>query len=118
MTRVKRFLLRMLITPARARGLVVRVVSAVMLKAKAHDTWDMVSSFSAWLRKIADFLDRYNAAELPGAQDEVIADLVRSAITDDMVDRLIERVSALDTSVSPVVVNDNNIQESNAPVQE
>lgn len=108
MKRIKKFFLRILITPDRARRLIARIVSGLLLRAREHEAWDSVKAFPRWLRRLADFIDRYSVAEIPEEQDELVAELVRDAVTDAMVDRLLERVSALDTGTAAVVQETQN----------
>ena len=92
---MKRWILSKLITPKRARRMIACAVSWLMFHCMARGAWDVLSATTAWLRRLADFIDAWNATELPADKDRLIADLVAGAVTDEMVGRLVDTVSAL-----------------------
>lgn len=100
---MKRWLLSKLITPTRARRLIAGVLSWLIYRCMARGAWDALSAMTAWLRKIADFIDGWNETDLPEEKDRLIADLVAEAVTDEMVDKLVDTVSAMKTEAAPVV---------------
>lgn len=93
---MKQWFISLLITPKRVRKLIACVISWLLHKCIQSGAWDVVSEFPIWLRKLAAFIDKWNAVELPEDKDKLIADLVADAVTDDAVDTLIERVAALE----------------------
>lgn len=98
---MKRLLLRLIVRPDRVRKLIARTVSAFMQWAADTRAWDAVSALPRWLRRLADFIDGWNAAELPADKDRLISELVRYAITDEAVDRLMETVVGLEAHSYP-----------------
>lgn len=94
-SKVKRALISWFVTPDRARRAIASVVSWLLCRCMASGAWDAVSTFPKWLRKLADFIDAWNATELPADKDELILDLVKDAITDEDVDRLVDEVAAM-----------------------
>lgn len=98
---MKRFLIGLIITPKRARKIVARAISAVLQRVLRDKTWFVAGDLATWLRKLADFIDRWNVAELPADKDKIIAELVGSALTDEAVDHLIDEVAALEMKPGP-----------------
>lgn len=104
MQSLKRWLLSKVITPGRVRKIIAAALSWLMGYCIVRGTWESISATTAWLRRIADFVDRWNETELPADKDKLIADLVADAVTDDMVDKLVDTVSAMRAeAVSPSV---------------
>ena len=101
MQSIKRWLLSKLITPSRVRRIIASALSWLMGYCIVHGAWESISATTAWLRRIADFVDRWNETELPADKDRLIADLVADAVTDDMVDRLVDTVSAMKAETAP-----------------
>lgn len=100
--RIRRFLLRLAVTPERARSLIARVLSLFLAWATETRAWDAVSLLPRWLRRLADFIDCWNAAELPADKDRLISELVKYAVTDAAVDRLIDTVVGLRAGNHPL----------------
>jgi hypothetical protein len=92
---VKKWVLSWFVTPKRVRKVVAGVVSWLIYRAIVRGTWDMVLEVARWMRRLADFLESWDAADLPADKDKLIADLVGSAITDEAVDKLVERIAAM-----------------------
>lgn len=92
---MKKLLISWLVTPKRARKWIACILSWIIYRCILKGTWDVISALPTWLRKIADFIDGWNATELPKEKDRLIADLVADAVTDEAVDRLLDRVTAL-----------------------
>ena len=99
---MKRWFISKIITPERARRMIACALSWLIYRCIVRGTWDVLTAMSAWLRKIADFIDAWNETELPAEKDRLIADLVADAVTDDMVDRLVDTVAELQVDC-PVV---------------
>lgn len=91
---MKKWLLSLFVTPKRVRSIVVIAVSCLIYKAVDSGVWDSVLSVSRWMRRLADFIEDWNGSNLPADRDRLLADLVAGAITDEAVDRLLERVAA------------------------
>lgn len=98
---MKRMLISWLVTPKRVRSLVCCGVSLLMSYAVQRGAWDVISSFSSWVRRIADFIDKWNAIELPSGKERMIADLVADAVTDEAVSRLVDTVASLEAKKEP-----------------
>lgn len=92
---MKRLLISWLVTPKRARKWIACILSWIIYRCILKGTWGVISALPTWLRKIADFIEGWNATDLPKEKDKLIADLVADAVTDEAVDRLLERVTAL-----------------------
>ena len=92
----KRWVVSLVITPDRVRKAVAFLVSWLLVRVSATRTWDSVSSFTCWLHRMADFLDKWNATDLPDDKDRLVADLVKRALTDDDVSRLIDMVTSIE----------------------
>lgn len=92
---MKRLLISWIVTPERVRKLVCRAVSWLMSYCMVSGAWDTITSFSKWLRRVADFIDKWNDTELPDGKDALIADTVSDAISDERVNTLIDIVSAM-----------------------
>lgn len=105
---MKRLLISWIVTPKRARKLIAKVLSWLILRCVLKGTWDVVSALPVWLRKLADFIERWNETELTEERDRLIADLVSDAVTDEAVDKLIDRISAMkmEQAGEAVVLND------------
>jgi hypothetical protein len=101
-TAMKRWFLSKVITPERARKLIACALSWLIYRCMVRGTWDAISATTAWLRKIADFVDSWNSIELPAEKDRLIADLVADAVTDDLVNRLVDTVSELQVGAPAV----------------
>lgn len=107
LVKIRRFLLKLAVTPDRVRTLVARILSWFLLWATETKAWDAVSLLPKWLRRLADFIECWNAAELPADRDRLVSDLTRYAVTDEAVDRLIDTVVGL---------RDGNYPEGSAAV--
>ena len=94
--KIRRFLLLRTVTPERVRALVVRVISWFLQWATAKKAWGSVSQLPKWLRLLADFIDHWNATTIPENKDRLIADLVKKALTDEGVGRLIDEIAVLE----------------------
>lgn len=94
-TSMKKWLLSKVITPTRARRIIACALSWLIYRCMVRGTWDALSSITVWLRKLADFIDNWNSTDLPAEKDRLIADLVSEAVTDEMVGRLVDTVSAM-----------------------
>ena len=92
---MKKWILSLILTPKRVRKVVANVVSWLIYYSTAKGTWNTVLSCAAWLRRLADFIESWDRADFPEDKDRLIADLVSEAITDEAVDRLVERVAAM-----------------------
>lgn len=92
---MKKWVLSWFVTPARVRKIVASVVSWLIYRAIVRGTWDTVLVVARWMRRLADFLESWDATDLPADKDKLIADLVGTAITDEAVDKLLERVAAM-----------------------
>jgi len=92
---MKRWILSKLVTPKRVRKVIASVLSWLIYKCIVKGTWDVIATFPSWLRKIADFIENWNATELPKDKDKLIADLVADAVTDEAVDKLLDSVTAM-----------------------
>lgn len=93
---MKRLILSWILTPKRARKIIANVISCLLYRCMVKGAWDVVSALPKWLRKIADFIDRWNETELTEDKDRLITELVGDAITDEAVDRLVDVVSSLE----------------------
>ena len=93
---MKKWLLSLFLTPKRVRKVVANVISWLIYQSIAKGAWGTVLSCTAWLRKLADFIESWNATVLPKDKDQLISDLVAEAITDEAVDKLLERVAAME----------------------
>ena len=113
---MKKWLLSKLITPTRVRRLVATALSWLIYWCMARGAWDAVSAATAWIRRLADFIDSWNATSLSEEKDRLVADLVARAVTDEAVDSLVERVAAMEAAQCAVVAVAT--EEGNAPVQE
>jgi hypothetical protein len=113
---VKKWLLSKIVTPSRVRRLVAAALSWLIYWCMARGAWDAVSAATAWIRRLADFIDSWNATSLPEEKDRLVADLVARAVTDEAVDRLVERVAAMKAEQCTIAVVVT--EEGNAPVQE
>jgi len=102
-TVMKRWFLSKVITPERARKMIACALSWLIYHCIMRGAWDVMTAMSVWLRKIADFIDSWNSAELPAEKDRLIADLVADAVTDELVDRLVDTVAALRVDAPSVV---------------
>jgi hypothetical protein len=112
---VKKWVLSWFVTPTRVRKIVASVVSWLIYRAIVRGTWDTVLSVARWMRRLADFLESWDATDLPAAKDKLIADLVGSAITDESVDKLIERVAAMKAEHAEVVATGRLLHRRMAP---
>lgn len=92
---MKKWIISWFVTPTRVRKIVASVVSWLIYRAIVRGTWDTVLAVAHWMRRLADFLESWDAAGLPADKDKLIADLVGTAITDEAVDKLIEHVAAM-----------------------
>lgn len=92
---MKKWILSKIVTPKRVRKIVASVISWLIYRAIVRGTWDIVLEVARWMRKLADFIEGWNVAELPADKDKLIADLVGEAITDEAVDKLLEHVAAM-----------------------
>lgn len=92
---MKKWILSKIITPKRVRKIVASVISWLIYRAIVRGTWDIVLEVARWMRKLADFIEGWNVAELPADKDKLVADLVGDAITDEAVDKLLEHVAAM-----------------------
>lgn len=92
---MKKWVLSWFVTPKRVRKVVAGVVSWLIYRAIARGTWGVVLEVARWMRRLADFIEQWDVADLPADKDKLIADLVGSAITDEAVDKLLERVAAM-----------------------
>ncbi len=119
---MKKWLLSKLITPTRVRRLVATALSWLIYWCMARGAWDAVSAATAWIRRLADFIDSWNAAGPLEEKDRLVADLVARAVTDEAVDSLVERVAAMNAEqravAVAVAVDATAAEEGNAPVQE
>ena len=95
MTSMKKWLISKVITPTRARRIIACALSWLIYRCMARGTWDALSSIAAWLRKLADFVDNWNSTDLPAEKDGPIAERGAEAVTDEMVGRLVDTVSAV-----------------------
>lgn len=98
---IRKFFLKLAVTPERSRSLIARVLSLFLQWATETRAWDAVSQLPKWLRLMADFIDRWNATELPEDKDRLIAGLVKRALTDEDVGRLIDEIAALEMKQGP-----------------
>lgn len=98
---MKKWILSKIITPKRVRKIVASVISWLIYRAIVRGTWDIVLEVARWMRKLADFIEGWNVAELPADKDKLIADLVGEAITDEAVDKLLEHVAAMRAEYVP-----------------
>ena len=92
---MKKWILSWFVTPKRVRKVVASVVSWLIYRAIVRGTWDIVLEVARWMRRLADFIEGWDAATLPADKDKLIADLVGAAITDEAIDKLLERVAAM-----------------------
>ena len=92
---MKKWLLSKLVTPKRVRKIVASVVSWLIYGAIARGIWDSVLDVAKWMRHLADFIESWDKADLPEDKDKIISELVSRAITDEAIDRLLERVVAM-----------------------
>lgn len=92
---MKKWLLSKLVTPTRVRKIVASVVSWLIYGAIARGIWDSVLDVARWMRHLADFIESWDKADLPVDKDKIISELVSKAITDEAVDKLLERVAAM-----------------------
>lgn len=113
---MKKWLLSKIVTPSRVRRLVAAALSWLIYWCMARGTWDAVSAVTAWIRRLADFIDSWNATSLPAEKDRLVADLVAHAVTDEAVDLLVERVAAMEAAQCAIDVAAT--EDGNAPVQE
>lgn len=93
---MKRWFISLVVTPTRVRKVIATAVSWFLQKCLRQRAWDVVAALPVWLRRIADFIDCWNAAELPADKDALVADLVKNALTDEAVDRLVDEITALE----------------------
>lgn len=93
---IRRFLLKLAVTPKRVRSLIARAISLFLRWATETKAWDAVSQLPKWLRLLADFIDCWNETELPENKDRLIAEMVKRALTDEGVGRLIDEIAALE----------------------
>lgn len=93
---MKRWLISKVVTPRRARKLIALALSWVISKCIVSGTWDSVSTFPSWLRRLADFIDEWNSTQAPDSREQLLADLVADAVTDEQVDRLIDTITAME----------------------
>lgn len=98
--RLRRLFLGLAVTPARVRRIIAGVVSWFLQWATTSKAWDAVSLMPRWLRRLADFIDCWNAAELPEDKDALIAELVRYAVTDEGVERLIDAIAGFEAKAN------------------
>lgn len=101
MKSIRRFVLKMVVTPARVRRIIAGAVSWFLQWATASKAWDAVSLLPKWLRRLADFIECWNATDLPEDRDALIAWLVRYAVTDAGVDRLIDTIAGFEAKAIP-----------------
>ena len=101
MKSAKRLLLRLIVTPDRVRKVIVHVLAAFMQWATDTKAWNSISALPRWLRRLADFIDSWNMAELPESQDILLSELVRYAVTDEAVDKLIDAVVGMKSGNYP-----------------
>lgn len=101
---LKRWLLSKVITPARVRKIIASALSWLICRCIMNGAWDALSATTAWLRKLADFIDGWNSTDLPAEKDKLIADLVADAVTDDLVDKLVDTVAALEADAKQQAV--------------
>lgn len=94
---MKRWLISRLVTPGRVRRLIALALSWLIAKCVAGGTWDAVSTFPSWLRRLADFIERWNLVDAADERERLLADLVADAVTDEQVDRLIDEVAAMES---------------------
>lgn len=113
---MKRWILSKLVTPTRVRRVVAGVLSWLIYTAIAKGTWDAVRAVAAWMRKLADFVESWSTAGLPEEKDRLLYDLVSGAITDEAVDKLLDRVAAMRAAQCTAAAAAT--EEGNAPVQE
>ncbi len=92
---MKRWLISKLVTPRRTRKLIALALSWLISKCVASGAWDAVSAFPSWLRRLADFIEQWDTVSAPDTREQLLADLVADAVTDEQVDRLIDVVSAM-----------------------
>ena len=92
---MKRWLISKFITPKRVRSAVACFISWLMHYAIAKGTWSSVLDVARWMRKLASFIESWDASDLPADKDRLLADLVGEAITDEAVDKLVDCVSAM-----------------------
>lgn len=100
---MKKWIISWFVTPTRVRKIVASVVSWLIYRAIVRGAWDTVLAAARWMRRLADFLESWDAADLPADKDKLIADLVGTAITDEAVDKLIEHVAAMKAEHAEVV---------------
>lgn len=98
---IRRFFLKVAVTPERTRRIVGGTISAFLQWAIETKAWDAVSRLPKWLRSLADFIDRFNESELPEERDRLIAELVKYAITDEAVGRLIDTIAGFEAKAHP-----------------
>lgn len=94
--RIRRLFLKIAVTPSRTRRLIAGLISWFLQWATASKAWDAVSLLPKWLRRLADFIECWNAADLPEDKDRLIAELVKYAITDEAVGRLIDTIAGFE----------------------
>lgn len=92
---IKTKLIGLLVTPDRVRRLIAAGISWFMSWCCMQEAWEAVSALPKWLRKLADLIDSWNGTELSPIKDELVADLVKEAITDEQVDLLVDRISSM-----------------------
>lgn len=97
---MKRWLVSRLVTPGRVRRLIALALSWLIGKCVVSGAWDAVSTFPSWLRRLADFIERWNLVDAPDERERLLADLVADAVTDEQVDRLIDEVAAMEAHVA------------------
>ena len=93
---IRRCLLKLTVTPQRVRSVIARAISLFLRWATETKAWGSVSQLPKWLRLLADFIDRWNATTIPENKDRLIADLVKKALTDEGVGRLIDEIAVLE----------------------
>ena len=100
---MKKLLISWLVTPKRVRKLIAKAVSWFLYRCMIKGAWDVISTFPRWLRRLADFIDQWNATELPEDKDRLITELVVDAITDEDIDKLLAQLTAVKQAAIVVV---------------
>lgn len=93
---IRRFFVRIAVTPERTRRVVARSLSLFLQWAMESKAWETVSLLPKWLRRLADFIECWNEASIQEDRDRLLAELVRYAVTDEAVERLIDTVVGLE----------------------
>ncbi len=92
---VKRWLVSKVVTPRRVRKLIALALSWLIAKCVASGAWDAISTFPSWLRRLATFIEEWDSTHAADSREQLLADLVADALTDEQVDGLIDRVAAM-----------------------